>query len=390
MVTPEELEENYQKMDVGQDLANLGVELHFQWASLAFKEPPKDLLGRILWSWTVLQQLGISTLTFPAALAAFLLEEAMQTYGMGAYMLSTAKAYDILEPYLIQYKKFIRGAEIGAKNLATLSPMTGGAVVIYAQAAKASHDAFTQANNRNLQKQAETDEKLRQRLLDDAQYGELRISSSPSQAEIWLNGENTGLITPETFKKLDAGTYLIELRRFSVSREEWDIYAFDANVEAGRKREIWIRIPPTVAGDGEKDTDKGDTENPQLPQFIKAAVTGDHALDGDTFETETGERVRLLAIDAPEIGRPWAEEAKEYLGILCENKKLELKIQTSVPVDSYGRTLAIVNSYKGDCSELLLSAGLARLFIADDATYAPERYKAAEDIARSRKIGIWS
>jgi micrococcal nuclease len=123
---------------------------------------------------------------------------------------------------------------------------------------------------------------------------------------------------------------------------------------------------------------------------LTAEVVGDYALDGDTIQTTEGERIRLLAIDAPELGQPWADVSKEYLNSLVEDKKLTIKIQTTAPLDAYGRTLAIVKSHKGDCSKLLLISGLARLFIGDDAIYDTTPYNAAEILARTRKVGIWS
>ena len=39
-------------------------------------------------------------------------------------------------------------------------------------------------------------------------------------------------------------------------------------------------------------------------------------IDGDTFETETGEKVRLIGINAPEISDIYGQEAKEHLASL--------------------------------------------------------------------------
>ena len=124
--------------------------------------------------------------------------------------------------------------------------------------------------------------------------------------------------------------------------------------------------------------------------MINAEVTGDHAIDGDTFVTTTGERIRLLAIDAPEIGRQWAEEATEALGLMIEDKKIQLKIQSNKPLDQYGRTLALCSNYKGDISVFQLSSGLARTDFFPDDIYDTTKYTAAEQLARDRKIGIWS
>ncbi|MBU7047459.1 MAG: hypothetical protein HXS54_13580, partial [Theionarchaea archaeon] len=43
-------------------------------------------------------------------------------------------------------------------------------------------------------------------------------------------------------------------------------------------------------------------------------------IDGDTFRLETGEKVRLIGIDAPELSQPGGEESREYLTQLILNK----------------------------------------------------------------------
>jgi len=372
------------------ELQKHGQALYEAWTGLAFQEPPEDILGRILWSAGILGQLVVSLFTFPAALGAFMLEEAVQSYGMGAYMLSTSKSYDALSDYLDGYKVFIDAAEIGAKNLATLTPVTGGAVLIYMFAAKAQALAFEYANDRNILKQAETDEALRKKLEDQAKYATLRLQSSPTGASIFRDGVDLSLVTPETFKQMDAGTYAFTLKKWSALRNVEETTSFNVTLEAGYKKEIFARIPKIIDGVQEESEDPDETSDKQLPDFIKAEVTGDHAIDGDTFATTTGERIRLLAIDAPEIGRPWSSESKEALGIMIEDKKIQLRIQGRKPLDQYGRTLAICNNYKGDISVFQLSAGLATVFIPDDDIYDPSKYIAAEQVAKDRKIGIWS
>lgn len=372
------------------DLIKHGEGLFRTWTELTFQKPPEDIFGRILWSLGVLGQLLLSWATFPAALASFLLEEAVQTYGMGAFMLSSARAYDIADPYIDSWINFIDAATVGAKTLATINPITGGAVLIYMGAAKQSALAFEAANDRNLLIQAEKDEKQRQKLIDDTKYAHLRLQSSPSQAQIFMNGEDLQLVTPETFKELEAGSYDITLKKYSAAREVEETVSFTVTLEAGRKKEIYARIPKIIDGVTEDIVPPDETDNPQLPPMIKAEVTGEYAIDGDTFITTTGERIRILGIDAPELNRPWYEESREALTILVEDKKIQLKIQSHKPLDTHGRTLAICNSWKGDIAIFQLSSGLARVLEFDDDIFDYTKYYSAEQIAKDRKIGIWS
>lgn len=60
--------------------------------------------------------------------------------------------------------------------------------------------------------------------------------------------------------------------------------------------------------------------NGKIRKFIAARV-----IDGDTFQTDTGERVRLIGLDAAEIGEPGADEATEFLRVLIAGKPVWLE-----------------------------------------------------------------
>ena len=64
-------------------------------------------------------------------------------------------------------------------------------------------------------------------------------------------------------------------------------------------------------------------------------------IDGDTFEIETGEKVRLICINTPEFNETGYEEAKLFLSELVLNKKVRLEKDIS-DKDSYGRLLRYV------------------------------------------------
>ena len=73
--------------------------------------------------------------------------------------------------------------------------------------------------------------------------GTLRISSTPSNAEIYIDGTNTGLLTPETFKELTPGRHELFLRSFSRRLKIWDEYKFDIEIVKGEKLELKVNIP---------------------------------------------------------------------------------------------------------------------------------------------------
>jgi endonuclease YncB( thermonuclease family) len=108
-------------------------------------------------------------------------------------------------------------------------------------------------------------------------------------------------------------------------------------------------------------------------------------VDGDTVDLRDGRRVRLLGIDAPEIGRCMAMEASQRLATLTQGKHLKLRHAFS---DEYGRTLADV--FVGDTfiNEILVKEGLARFRHAGneyDGVLLRE-YTSAE----TGKLGIFS
>src|SRR3989344_8011309 len=74
-------------------------------------------------------------------------------------------------------------------------------------------------------------------------------------------------------------------------------------------------------------------------------------IDGDTFETEDGTRIRLLGVNTPEVNEDYYIVAKDALKKLVLNKTVML-VEDIQDKDNYGRDLrymyigeAFVNSY---------------------------------------------
>ena len=88
---------------------------------------------------------------------------------------------------------------------------------------------------------------------------------------------------------------------------------------------------------------------------VKSTVT--RVIDGDTFATENGTRIRLLDIDAPEFPKDClGEDSKERLKNLIEGKKIQLE---TFGTDNFGRTLAYVYLDKLSINETMAEEGLA-------------------------------
>lgn len=118
--------------------------------------------------------------------------------------------------------------------------------------------------------------------------------------------------------------------------------------------------------------------------------------DGDTLTLTDGVRVRLLGVDAPESGRPFAEEAREAVESWTRERVLRLRTVGASPKDGYGRLLALVTAVEPGAeihlNEELLRRGLARVYHdAPDALPAADldRLLGAQREALRDARGIW-
>ncbi|MEM7824738.1 MAG: thermonuclease family protein, partial [Candidatus Aenigmatarchaeota archaeon] len=87
-------------------------------------------------------------------------------------------------------------------------------------------------------------------------------------------------------------------------------------------------------------------------------------LDGDTIEIETGEKVRLLGINAPEINEHYYQEAKDRLAELVNGKLVKLEAGRE-DKDIYGRLLRYVFVDDVFVNLQLLREGYATVYITN-------------------------
>jgi micrococcal nuclease len=130
----------------------------------------------------------------------------------------------------------------------------------------------------------------------------------------------------------------------------------------------------------------------ERPCGVVALVT--RVFDGDTLDAVGVGRVRLLGIDAPEIGgpferpAPFATEARERLASLVLHRWVRLDCDEAQH-DAYRRRLAYVFLGTGD----FVNARLVREGLARAAARTPLRYwtelRRAEDEARTLGRGMW-
>ena len=85
--------------------------------------------------------------------------------------------------------------------------------------------------------------------------------------------------------------------------------------------------------------------------------------DGDTCTTESGVKIRLACIDAPEIRGKNADTLKakasrEFINNLLSNKKVTIK---RIDTDRYGRTVAEIFIEGTNIQKLMVKNGFAKL-----------------------------
>ena len=108
-------------------------------------------------------------------------------------------------------------------------------------------------------------------------------------------------------------------------------------------------------------------------------------IDGDTLETVSGQKIRLLGINTPESSMPFSKEATNFLTNSVENKPIQIE---SHGTGKYGRTLAYIFVNNKNINKELLANGLATLYYYEQDSHYSE-LKQAEEYARLNQKGLW-
>lgn len=106
--------------------------------------------------------------------------------------------------------------------------------------------------------------------------------------------------------------------------------------------------------------------------------------DGDTFWIKSGDRVRLLGVNAPELDKCLGQEAKQKLSDLVANKIIDLQEEKR---DEYGRRMGLVYADGKLVNVELARQGLAKLNY--DPNSRSEEIKAVGHEAIKNKLGIF-
>jgi micrococcal nuclease len=136
----------------------------------------------------------------------------------------------------------------------------------------------------------------------------------------------------------------------------------------------------------------------QTPLVDSGVVTA--VFDGDTVQVKFSDgesrRVRLIGVDAPEIGDPredialWAHLAKRFAFFHLYRKTVSLSYDLT-STDKYGRVLAYVHTGGGEIfNEFIIRSGFAFAYLEFPfRSDYQERFSRAQEEARKEERGLW-
>ena len=134
------------------------------------------------------------------------------------------------------------------------------------------------------------------------------------------------------------------------------------------------------------------------PQAQGFSAIVSYIYDGDTVRTRSGERIRLIGINTPEMSRrrrpaePLAMKAREKLiALLQQSGNRVIVVPGRQSHDRYGRLLAHLFLPDGrNVHQLILNSGLAFRIAIPPNLQLQDCYRHAEQQARKARLGVWS
>lgn len=134
--------------------------------------------------------------------------------------------------------------------------------------------------------------------------------------------------------------------------------------------------------------------SPPIGNFLTGLQTA-KVIDGDTIRLASGERVRLIGVNAPETHHPripkepYGDEATQCLKDILGGQRVRLEVGVD-PRDRYKRLLAHVYTESGVyVNSELLKMGCAKLFVMGaNVNHLFELVKAQEKGRREQR-GVW-
>lgn len=115
-------------------------------------------------------------------------------------------------------------------------------------------------------------------------------------------------------------------------------------------------------------------------------------LDGDTMELLGGDRLRLLALDTPEKGEAFYNEATELIARFSLDRTARVEYAHKRR-DKYGRLLGYLYIDTLFINKMLIDSGLGYVYLFSDNDLKSDQVRLMIEAQRSaikRKVGLWS
>ena len=150
-------------------------------------------------------------------------------------------------------------------------------------------------------------------------------------------------------------------------------------------------VEPIVEEVPVEEPEENVTEEPEENVTQDYNMTVASVVDGDTFYLGNGDKVRMLGINTPESGRPYAQEATDFLTNMILGKEVTLVNDSkNGDSDSYGRLLAHVYVNDTFVNYEIIKAGYAFWYPYTSGTDLDAEYEAAQAFASNNTVGLWT
>lgn len=124
-------------------------------------------------------------------------------------------------------------------------------------------------------------------------------------------------------------------------------------------------------------------------QFCARTERVTEVIDGDTFTTDKGSRVRLLGINAPELHEPGGDIARQLLAGLIMGEKVYLE-KDMTEKDDYGRLLRNVFVAGKFVNAEMVQMGCAEIRSYPPDTLYADTMRELEKHAIRNRCGLWA
>lgn len=150
----------------------------------------------------------------------------------------------------------------------------------------------------------------------------------------------------------------------------------------------------TQAG-SESDSETSATQGCVPTESVCGPSTGvvKFAVDGDTIELESGERIRYLNVNTPESGfdgECFGDEAKDFNKEFVEGETVCLHYDEAECTDAYDRLLAYVETDAGEINTTLVEEGYGcAVVVPPSGVERADEFENLESKAMAAGKGLW-